>query len=96
MTKREQIKLIEQFILLLQSEYKDSSDNMFIRYVIAHKLTEWSMIFKYKNFEHENEARIVVRVRKEATGVLQPKFRTHSGYLIPYIELEFEKKPCLM
>lgn len=88
----EQIKLIEQFILLLQSEYKDSSDNMFIRYVIAHKLTEWSMIFKYKDFEHENEARIVVRVRKEATGVLQPKFRTHSGYLIPYIELEFEKK----
>lgn len=88
----EQIKLIEQFILLLQSEYKDSSDNMFIRYVIAHKLIEWSMIFKYKYFEHENEARIVVRVCKKATGVLQPKFRTHLGYLIPYIELEFEKE----
>lgn len=87
----EQIKLIEDLILILKDKYVGGKDDQYLRYVIAYKLTEWKMLFKSKHFEHEKEVRIITRVGKKFNKEITVNYRNSFGYVIPYIELEFDK-----
>ncbi len=87
-----QMEMIEDFLLHIQEKYKDSKDDTYVRYVIAHKLTEWSMIFKGSYFEYEKEVRVVIRVGKKIDEQISVQYRDGFGYIIPYIELEIEKQ----
>ncbi|OUN19221.1 DUF2971 domain-containing protein [Pseudoflavonifractor sp. An85] len=89
-TKEDQEKLMREFLLEIAREY-DESYNHSVRAIVSMKLTSWKMLFKQKDFQHEQEVRIIVKVANKFRDVLPVKYRTNSGYIIPYIELEIDK-----
>lgn len=87
--RTEQKKLIEKMLLKLKELYKKERESQ-IRYIISNRLLDWSLIFKKECFQHEEEVRIIIFVAKRETEI-PVKYRMNAGYLVPYIELSFEK-----
>ena len=87
--KSEQKKLIEKLLLKLKELYRKEREPQ-IRYIIANRLLDWSLIFKKDCFQHEDEVRIIIDIAKREQKI-PVMYRMNSGYLVPYIELPFEK-----
>lgn len=94
--KSEQKELIASFLKNLENHYEKGEETS-VRYIVCDYLTKWSLIFKSEYFEHEQEVRVIVDVeKKKKHGVIQERplkinYRHNHGYIIPYIELEFDK-----
>ncbi|WP_346896718.1 DUF2971 domain-containing protein [Clostridium sp. UBA7503] len=94
--KIEQKQLIKKFLLDIL-KYYPTEDKKTIKYEISKQLLDWSLIFKSEYFEHEHEVRVIISIPKDSledvkkTSPLDIKYRNNYGYIIPYIELSFEK-----
>lgn len=86
----QQCQMISTFIEELFSKY-EPGDEMSVRYHISTMLSSLKMLFKNKCFEHEKEVRVVVQIFKKYKAEVPVKYRTYAGYIIPYIELRFDK-----
>ena len=87
--KEEQKALVRSLLLKLKELYSDDQKTS-IRYIISTYLKDWGLIFKSEFFQHEEEVRIIVDLPKKCSP-LPVKYRTASGYIVPYIELTLEK-----
>ena len=85
-----QHQIISTFIEELFSKYAPG-DETSVRYHISTMLSSLKMLFKNKCFEHEKEVRVVVQIFKKYKAEVPVKYRTYAGYIIPYIELRFDK-----
>ncbi len=90
--KKEQQELIETFLLEIL-EYYSVTRKERIKLEISKQLANWSLIFKSKYFQHEDEVRVIISIPQNAKthSSLCVKYRNNFGYIIPYIELPFEK-----
>lgn len=86
----EQKQIIKEFLLNIIKNY-DEQFNDSVRAIVSMKLTSWKMLFKKEYFSHEQEVRIIVNIANKYKDVLPVKYRTNSGYIIPYIELKISK-----
>lgn len=86
----QQCEMISTFIEELFSKY-EPGDEASVRYHISTMLSSLKMLFKNKCFEHEKEVRVVVQIFKKYKAEVPVKYRTYAGYIIPYIELRFDK-----
>lgn len=86
----QQREMISTFIEELFSRY-EPGDEASVRYHISTMLSSLKMLFKNKCFEHEKEVRVVVQIFKKYKSEVPVKYRTYAGYIIPYIELRFDK-----
>lgn len=87
--KEEQKAMVNKLLLKLKELYSEDQE-MAIRYIISNCLKTWGLIFKSEFFQHEEEVRIIVDLPKKCSP-LPVKYRTASGYIVPYIELTLEK-----
>ncbi len=79
-------------LIALYSKEEETS----IRYMISNYLEEWSLIFKSEYFKHEEEVRLIVSIpKKTKVSIFDIKYRNSAGYIIPYIELKFNKSTVL-
>lgn len=90
-SKSEQEQIMQDFLLELARKYSDKYKYM-IRALISMKLTSLKMTFKKECFEHEQEVRIIVNIPNKYANILPVKYRATAGYIVPYIELEIDKK----
>ena len=68
-----------------------------VLHVISSQLFEWLLTTKSDHFKHEQEVRAILKVplmipaevKKEK---LETRYRTINGYIVPYVELEFNKE----
>lgn len=94
--KIEQQQLIKKFLLKIL-EYYSAENEKNIKITISSQLAYWSLIFKSEYFQHEEEVRVIISIPKDSlkdskkTIPLDIKYRNNYGYIIPYIELKFEK-----
>ena len=87
--KAEQKRLVRRLLTQLVEHYaKDQEES--IRYIIANRLLDWSLVFKRECFQHEEEVRIIVDVAKREKSI-PVEYRIASGYIVPYIKLPLEK-----
>ncbi|MEN6419845.1 MAG: hypothetical protein ABFC73_13095, partial [Clostridiaceae bacterium] len=69
----------------------------FARSLIKTQLDEWRLLFKPEYFSHENEVRAILKIpidKIDTPAIFEKfpqKFRSSSGYIIPYVELTFKK-----
>lgn len=91
-SKEEQKQLVSKMLIKLKELYKKEREPQ-IRYIIANRLLDWSLIFKKEYFQHEEEVRIIIDVAKKEEKI-PIKYRINSGLIVPYIELPIEKM-CL-
>ena len=88
--KSTQKKLIEKLLLKLKDLYLEACESE-IRCIISNQLLDWNLLFKHECFQHEEEVRIVIDVAKREKRI--PIFyRFNAGYLVPYIEIKFDKE----
>jgi len=87
--KQDQKKIISEFLLKV-SELCTEKDKQSVQETVAEQLTLWGLIFKSEYFKHEEEVRIIVDVAKREKAIAI-RYRTNSGYIVPYIELELNK-----
>ena len=85
-----QREMITTFVEELFSKY-ESGDESSVRYHVSTMLSSLKMLFKDKCFEHEKEVRVVVQIFEKYKSEIPVKYRTYAGYIIPYIELPFDK-----
>ena len=85
-----QREIITTFVEELFSKY-EPGDESSVRYHVSTMLSSLKMLFKDKCFEHEKEVRVVVQVFEKFKSEIPVKYRTYAGYIIPYIELPFDK-----
>lgn len=85
-----QKKLIGNFLLEIARNYEERFDCC-VRALVSMRLTSWKMLFKQACFCHEQEVRIIVDVANKYSGILPVKYRTNSGYIIPYVEIKIDK-----
>lgn len=85
-----QREMITTFVEELFSKY-EPGDESSVRYHVSTMLSSLKMLFKDKCFEHENEVRVVVQIFRKFKSEIPVKYRTYAGYIIPYIELPFDK-----
>ena len=85
-----QREMISSFVeeLFLHYEYGDESS---VRYHISTMLSSLKMLFKNECFEHEKEIRVVVQIFDKYKTEVPVRYRSYAGYIIPYIELKFDK-----
>ena len=88
--KQEQKSLIEKMLLKLKDLYQKERESQ-IRYIVSNRLLDWSLIFKKECFQHEEEVRIIIYIAKREQKI-PVKYRMNAGYLVPYIELCFDKE----
>ncbi len=86
----QQREMISAFTEELFSKY-EPGDETSVRYHISTMLASLKMLFKNKCFEHEKEVRVVVQIFKKYKTDVPVKYRSYAGYIIPYIELRFDK-----
>lgn len=87
---KEQKQIIKKFLLEIIRNYEKRFDSS-VRATISMKLTSWKMLFKQECFSHEQEVRIIVNIANKYRDILPVKYRTNSGYIIPYVELKIDK-----
>ena len=87
--KSQQKQLIQKLLLRLTELYEKDKETE-IRYIISNRLLDWALVFKKDYFQHEEEVRIIIDVAKREQNI-PIKYRTYSGYVIPYIELKLDK-----
>lgn len=85
-----QREIISNVVKELYSKFK-TGDEEAVRYHVSSMLTSLKMLFKNKCFEHEKEVRVVVQVFKKYKDLFPVKYRVYAGFIIPYIELRFQK-----
>lgn len=94
--KIKQKQLIKKFLLKIL-EYYSTENKKTIKSEISRQILDWSLIFKSGYFQHEEEVRVIISIPKDSledvkkTSPLDIKYRNNYGYIIPYIELSFEK-----
>lgn len=88
--KAEQKDLVEKLLLSLKDFYSEENIPR-IRAIISTQLNSWGLLFKKDYFKHEEEVRIIVDVSKY-DWEHRVRYRENYGYIIPYIELKFEKE----
>ncbi len=86
----EQKQIIKEFLLDIIKNYDEEFDSS-VRATVSMKLTSWKMLFKQECFSHEQEVRIIVNIANKYKDIFPVKYRTNSGYIIPYIELKISK-----
>lgn len=86
----EQKKVIRNFLLEIVRNYEERFDCC-VRALVSMRLTSWKMLFKQACFCHEQEVRIIVDVADKYRDILPVKYRTNSGYIIPYVEIKIDK-----
>lgn len=87
----EQKEIIRTFLLEIIRKFHEGYEAC-ARAIVSMKLTSWKMLFKQECFSHEQEVRLIVDVAEKYRDVLPVKYRTSSGYIVPYIELGLDKK----
>lgn len=88
--EEEQIGIIERAILDLKAHYEPGYESS-VRYCIGTLLSSLNPAFKLDCFEHEKEIRLFVDVSDKSQGKIPVRYRTNAGFVIPYIELDFDK-----
>ena len=88
--EEEQIGIIERAILDLKAHYEPGYE-LSVRYCIGTLLSSLNPAFKLDCFEHEKEIRLFVDVFDKSQGKIPVRYRTNAGFVIPYIELDFDK-----
>lgn len=90
--KIKQQELIKTFLLDILKFYSVTRKEG-IKSAISIQLADWSLIFKSEYFQHEEEVRVIISIPKDPLNPipLEIKYRNNFGYIIPYIELPFEK-----
>lgn len=90
--KREQEEIIKKFLLDILKFYSVTRKES-IKSAISIQLADWSLIFKSKYFQHEEEVRVIISIPKYPLNPipLEVKSRNNFGCTIPYIELPFGK-----
>lgn len=88
--EEEQLGTIERAILDLSRNYTPEHGTS-VRYRIGELLASLKPIFKLDSFSHEKEVRLFVRVFKKFESKTPVRYRSSAGYVIPYIELGFDK-----
>ena len=86
----EQKQVIRSFLLEVVKNYEEQFDSS-VRALVSMRLTSWKMLFKQACFCHEQEVRIIVDIANKYSGILPVKYRTNSGYIIPYVEIKIDK-----
>lgn len=92
--ENEQEYLVESFIKKVLSQYSPEYDSS-IRYAISNQLAMWQLLFKRKYFKHEEEVRAIINVAKPTLSKESPvdiQYRANGMYIIPYIEMNLDKK----
>ena len=81
--------MVRRLLTQLVEHYAKDQETS-IRYIIANRLLDWSLVFKRECFQHEEEVRIIVDVAKREKSI-PVEYRIASGYIVPYIKLPLEK-----
>lgn len=87
--KSEQKRLVRRLLTQLVEHYAKDQETS-IRYIIANRLLDWSLVFKRECFQHEEEVRVIVDVAKQEKSI-PVEYRIASGYIVPYIKLPLDK-----
>lgn len=88
-----QEEIIREEILRFYKEIEDFENEIqSIKTAVAVFLKDLSLIFKKPFFAHEKEIRAVIRLPKEEHKDFPVKYRNMNGYIVPYIEVAFEKE----
>lgn len=88
--EKEQLRTIERAILNLSRNYTPGHEKS-VRHWIGELLASLKPVFKLDSFSHEKEVRLFVRVFKKFESKTPIRYRSNAGYVIPYIELDFDK-----
>jgi len=91
-------EIIEKSILTTYTAYIKGSqankivkENDFAKFILRSFLNQFGIIFKNESFKQENEVRLIAKVPILKENTLGVKHRTYNGYIIPYIEIQFDK-----
>lgn len=95
-TAAEQKVYVKKFLKdIMPTPYSAEEDKETIKIAIAEQLFDWSLVFKNKQFEQEEEIRLIIHIPKEPPKNKQEGFtikhRFNKGISIPYIELGVEQ-----
>lgn len=88
--EEEQIGIIEKAILDLKENYEPEYESS-VRYCIGTLLSNLKPMLKFDYFEHEKEIRLFVDVLDKSQSKPSVQYRTNTGFIIPYILLNFNK-----
>lgn len=86
----EQLEIIEEAILDLRRAYTPGHETS-VRFCVGTLLAKLGPVFKLDYFSYEREVRLFVQVFKKFEIDNPVKYRSNAGFVIPYIELEFDK-----
>ncbi len=89
--EEEQLRMIERAILDPSNNYEPRYGTS-VRYCIATLLTDLQPLFKLDCFSHEKEVRLYVKVFDKFKAAAPVNYRSSVGYMIPYVNLDFEKE----
>lgn len=87
----EQISIIERSLLDLSRNYTRGLETS-VRNCVGTLLAHLKPVFKLEYFAHEREVRLIVDIVNKCQGDISVKYRSNAGFMIPYIELDFDKR----
>lgn len=91
-----QKELIKKMMIEIQNKFSILG-NQLATDLMVEALIEWRFLFKSECFAHEKEVRAILTVptlpleEVDVAGAFKVKFRSNSGYVVPFIDLEFPK-----
>ena len=91
-----QKELVKKMMIEIQNKFSILGEKLATDLMLE-ALVEWRLLFKYECFAHEKEVRAILTIpaelpeKAEYADAYKIKFRNNSGYVVPFVDLEFPK-----